>query len=261
MRSLAWSRAARRRRRRSTASTKPTSSSRSTRTSSALALGRCVIRRISLTPPHWHAHRTSSTGCTPSSRCPTITGAKADHRLAAQGARRSRRSRRRLPRAVGVAGAGGGRRFRARHAKWVPAIAADLQAHRGRSVVVAGDKQPAAVHALARAMNEALGNVGTTVVLPATARGDAAGRRGVDLRAGRRHERGQGGRARHHRRQSRLHAPANLNFAKALDKVDDALPSRSLSRRDRGAVPLARARGALPRVVGRRRARSTARSR
>ena len=42
-------------------------------------------------------------------------------------------------------------------------MAADLQAHKGSSVVVAGDRQPAAVHALARAMNEALGNVGATV--------------------------------------------------------------------------------------------------
>ena len=47
--------------------------------------------------------------------------------------------------------------------KWVAAIAKDLQAHRGRSVVVAGDYQPPAVHALAQAINQSLGNVGTTV--------------------------------------------------------------------------------------------------
>ncbi|HEX6976443.1 MAG TPA: hypothetical protein VF147_18680, partial [Vicinamibacterales bacterium] len=41
--------------------------------------------------------------------------------------------------------------------------AKDLQAARGRSVVIAGDYQPAAVHELAQAMNQALGNVGTTV--------------------------------------------------------------------------------------------------
>ena len=51
-------------------------------------------------------------------------------------------------------------------ANWVRAIAADLQAHRGRSLVVAGDFQPAAVHQLARAMNESLGNAGTTVTNP-----------------------------------------------------------------------------------------------
>ena len=39
----------------------------------------------------------------------------------------------------------------------------DLQQHRGRSLVLAGDQQPAVVHALAHAMNQALGNVGKTV--------------------------------------------------------------------------------------------------
>jgi MoCo/4Fe-4S cofactor protein with predicted Tat translocation signal len=40
----------------------------------------------------------------------------------------------------------------------------DLQQHRGASIVVAGDGQPPAVHALAHAMNAALGNVGKTVL-------------------------------------------------------------------------------------------------
>ena len=43
------------------------------------------------------------------------------------------------------------------------AVAADLAAHRGRSVVLAGLRQPPAVHALVHAMNAALGNVGVTV--------------------------------------------------------------------------------------------------
>jgi molybdopterin-containing oxidoreductase family iron-sulfur binding subunit len=42
-------------------------------------------------------------------------------------------------------------------------IAKDLLAHRGRCVVLAGYAQPPAVHALAHAMNQALGNVGQTV--------------------------------------------------------------------------------------------------
>ena len=46
----------------------------------------------------------------------------------------------------------------------LPVMAQDLLARRGRSIVIAGPHQPAAVHALARAMNEALGNVGSTVV-------------------------------------------------------------------------------------------------
>ena len=44
------------------------------------------------------------------------------------------------------------------------ALIRDLQKHRGRSLVLAGDPQPPVVHALAHAMNQALGNVGTTVI-------------------------------------------------------------------------------------------------
>jgi molybdopterin-containing oxidoreductase family iron-sulfur binding subunit len=42
-------------------------------------------------------------------------------------------------------------------------LAADLQQHRGRSVIMAGDYQPEIVHALAFQMNQALGNIGSTV--------------------------------------------------------------------------------------------------
>jgi molybdopterin-containing oxidoreductase family iron-sulfur binding subunit len=42
-------------------------------------------------------------------------------------------------------------------------IAADLAQHRGRSVIMAGDYQPEMVHALAFQLNQALGNVGSTV--------------------------------------------------------------------------------------------------
>jgi molybdopterin-containing oxidoreductase family iron-sulfur binding subunit len=50
---------------------------------------------------------------------------------------------------------------------WTVAVAKDLAAHRGASLVIAGSRQPAAVHALAAAMNAALGNVGKTVVYAA----------------------------------------------------------------------------------------------
>ena len=49
-------------------------------------------------------------------------------------------------------------------AGWVEAVARDLTAHRGSSLVIAGENQPPFVHALAHAMNAALGNVGKTVV-------------------------------------------------------------------------------------------------
>jgi molybdopterin-containing oxidoreductase family iron-sulfur binding subunit len=48
--------------------------------------------------------------------------------------------------------------------EWVSAVWRDLAAHRGSSLVIAGEHQPAFVHALAHGINAALGNVGKTVV-------------------------------------------------------------------------------------------------
>ncbi|MCL2450971.1 MAG: 4Fe-4S dicluster domain-containing protein, partial [Polyangiaceae bacterium] len=48
-------------------------------------------------------------------------------------------------------------------ARWAEAAARDLLAHPGTGLVVAGDGQPAEVHALVHAANELLGNAGTTV--------------------------------------------------------------------------------------------------
>ncbi len=45
----------------------------------------------------------------------------------------------------------------------VTAVAKDLNANRGSSLVIAGEYQPARVHAVAHAINQALGNVGKTV--------------------------------------------------------------------------------------------------
>ena len=47
---------------------------------------------------------------------------------------------------------------------WIEAAARDLNAHRGASLVIAGEHQPAIVHSLAHALNLALGNVGKTVL-------------------------------------------------------------------------------------------------
>jgi molybdopterin-containing oxidoreductase family iron-sulfur binding subunit len=88
---------------------------------------------------------------------PTLTGAKADHRLTLKASEVAAAAQ-----ALST-GSLSGTLSNALAQKFIPAVAKDLQAHRGRSVVVAGDFQPAAVHQLARQMNEALGNVGTTV--------------------------------------------------------------------------------------------------
>jgi Fe-S-cluster-containing dehydrogenase component len=50
-----------------------------------------------------------------------------------------------------------------KNAAFAKQAAADLASHRGRCLVVAGPRQPAAVHVLALALNEALGNIGTTL--------------------------------------------------------------------------------------------------
>jgi molybdopterin-containing oxidoreductase family iron-sulfur binding subunit len=48
--------------------------------------------------------------------------------------------------------------------KFVAELAKDLAAHKGRSIVIAGPRQSAQVHALVFAINAALGNIGQTIV-------------------------------------------------------------------------------------------------
>ena len=97
---------------------------------------------------------------------PSVTGSIADHRLALDSAQIEAF-------AVAVAGALGVQlevemdaaaaiAFEDRGG-WLEALTADLRRHRGACLVVAGEQQSPAVHALAHAMNEALGNVGHTV--------------------------------------------------------------------------------------------------
>jgi Fe-S-cluster-containing dehydrogenase component len=49
------------------------------------------------------------------------------------------------------------------HSAWLTAVVNDLKQHKGTSIVTVGESQPPVVHALAHAINQALGNVGTTV--------------------------------------------------------------------------------------------------
>ncbi|MEO6224039.1 MAG: TAT-variant-translocated molybdopterin oxidoreductase, partial [Vicinamibacterales bacterium] len=97
---------------------------------------------------------------------PTITGSKAEHRVAAK-ASEVHGIAAALAAAVGVSGAPSGGTLNAAAQKALPSMAKDLTDRRGRSLIVAGPQQPAAVHAMARAMNEALGNVGSTVIYTA----------------------------------------------------------------------------------------------
>lgn len=92
----------------------------------------------------------------------TLTGMNADHRL------------RLASNAIGqvaeaflaeIGGSGGAAAPAGVDPKWISECAKDLAANKGESLVVAGCRQPLAVHLLAHAMNAALGNVGKTVVL------------------------------------------------------------------------------------------------
>ena len=152
-----------RRRRRATTSTRPTSSSRSTPTSSPRAPATCAT-------PAQFADRRREPGDGAMNRLyavertPTITGAMADHRLPLRprevaGVRRGHRR--------ASSGSSGPRTPTAPLERHAPlgrrAGRATCRRTRGKSLVVAGEAQPAAVHALAHAINEALGNVGETV--------------------------------------------------------------------------------------------------
>lgn len=92
----------------------------------------------------------------------TITGAKADHRLAVKPSQITEIAKA-VAAAVGVGGAAPAG-LSAEAMEWVSVMVRDLQGSRGRSIVVPGDNQPPVVHALAHAINGALGNVGQTVV-------------------------------------------------------------------------------------------------
>ena len=93
---------------------------------------------------------------------PTPTGTKADHRLPLRAADVEQFA---WSLAAALGADTGGRKGASTAAdKWIVPVARDLQNHRGASLVIAGEQQSAAVHALAHAMNAALGNVGKTVL-------------------------------------------------------------------------------------------------
>jgi molybdopterin-containing oxidoreductase family iron-sulfur binding subunit len=86
----------------------------------------------------------------------SITGSMADHRLALAPPDIAQF-------AASLAGTVGVGSATTHPSDFLSALAADLQQHRGGSLVIAGESQPPEVHALAHAMNHALGNVGRTI--------------------------------------------------------------------------------------------------
>jgi molybdopterin-containing oxidoreductase family iron-sulfur binding subunit len=95
---------------------------------------------------------------------PTVTGSVADHRLPLRPSQVSAFALA-LAKAIGLPVSAPSLPEQAQ--RWVDVVARDLQAHRGRCVVAVGETQPPAVHALVHAINDALGNIGQTVVYTA----------------------------------------------------------------------------------------------
>jgi molybdopterin-containing oxidoreductase family iron-sulfur binding subunit len=92
----------------------------------------------------------------------TLTGMNADHRLrVATGGVAAVAAA--IAKAAGVAAAPNLPLPKSVDPKWIAECAADLAANKGASLVLAGYRQPPAVHAMAAAINAALGNIGQTV--------------------------------------------------------------------------------------------------
>ena len=92
----------------------------------------------------------------------TCTGVKADHRLAL-GYPEIALLAREIAAKLGIGDSAAESNSNNPHEKWASAVAKDLEAHRGRCLVLAGDRQPPEVHLLAHLLNDRLGNVGQTV--------------------------------------------------------------------------------------------------
>ncbi|MCW8127709.1 4Fe-4S dicluster domain-containing protein [Microbulbifer halophilus] len=91
---------------------------------------------------------------------PGVTGANADHRRGLPYAQIEDAARQ-LAIALDIAVAAPIEKPLPEH--WVKALATDLQRHPGAALVIPGDQQPAAVHALAHAINRKLDAFGSTV--------------------------------------------------------------------------------------------------
>ncbi len=143
---------------------------------------------------------------------PSLTGARADHRRPLSPAEIEA-----FARAV-AAGVGAIPPGPAAD-PFAAAVIGDLSAHRGSSLVVAGETQPAAVHALAHAINAALGNAGKTVRYTAPAAASPSGQVAALSELARDMAEGRvstlaivGG-------NPVFSAPADLEFGKAMEKV------------------------------------------
>src|ERR1700686_1048442 len=147
---------------------------------------------------------------------PSTTGAKADHRLVLRPSEVENVARA-LAAKVGVAATAG--YLSGDQQKWVDSVAADLMEQKGKCLVVPGEFQLPAVHALAHAINGALGNIGQTVTyidpveVDAVEHGQSIRELVADMNAGKVETLIIiGG-------NPAYNAPVDLEFVKAVDKV------------------------------------------
>jgi molybdopterin-containing oxidoreductase family iron-sulfur binding subunit len=94
----------------------------------------------------------------------SLTGAMADHRLRLE-SRHIAAFVAALAARLGVPGAStqAAANVPGVDPRWIEAVAKDLDAHRGTGLIIAGERQPAGVHAAVCALNAHLGNTGKTV--------------------------------------------------------------------------------------------------
>jgi MoCo/4Fe-4S cofactor protein with predicted Tat translocation signal len=147
---------------------------------------------------------------------PSTTGAKADHRLVLRPSEVENVARA-LAAKVGVAATAG--HLSGDQQKWVDSVAADLMEQKGKCLVVPGEFQSPTVHALAHAINGALGNIGQTVTyidpveVDAVEHGQSIRELVADMNAGKVETLIIiGG-------NPAYNAPVDLEFVKAVDKV------------------------------------------
>ena len=131
-------------------------------------------------------------------------------------------------------------------------VARDLLANRGQSVIAVGPQQPPEVHAAVHRLNALLGNVGQDRALHASGRPDRRPHVEAIAALAAAMQAGSvdtllilGG-------NPVYDAPADVDFAGGLTKVPTVDSRGPVSQRNRAALPVARAAGAFPRIVGRR---------
>ena len=163
---------------------------------------------------------------------PSSTGAKADHRLPLRASEMESVCKS-ADLGLKAMDSAAGRNARSSRILMRPLIK-DLASHRGTSVVIAGDHQPPAVHALAHAHQPSLGNVGKTVFYtdPVNANPVNQTESLKDLVADMR-----GGKVdmlHHHGRKSRLRCARRPGIRRRAEEHEHSLAgsSRSLSGRD-----------------------------